>query len=70
MAILLPESDLVKLIQDGFVESLTDIIGLRALSLHLGMIDVVQCILDLKIVSISLNVHCLNDEYKNADSIT
>ena len=40
---LAPERHLVELLQDRFVESLTDAIGLRVTHLGLGVLNVVDC---------------------------
>jgi hypothetical protein len=46
----LSERDLVKLLQDGLVESLADPIGLRCLRLCLAVIDVIERLVELIVV--------------------
>ena len=44
---LLAERDLVKLLQNGFVETLANAIGLRMPYLGFGVLNVVQCQVEL-----------------------
>ena len=51
---LLAEGDTVEFVEHGFVESLSDPIGLRALGFGSGVIDVLDCEIELVLVMLGI----------------
>ena len=47
---LAPECYLVELLQDGFVETLANTVGLRMIGFRFGMLNVIECQIELVIV--------------------
>jgi hypothetical protein len=47
---LAPECHLVGLLQDGFVETLANTVGLRMIGFRYGMLNVIECQIELVIV--------------------